>query len=501
MISASQQIRRMVDAESCSPVSVVPNPAWVRRSSRSMVRVSRGVAPCAWGSTSVVWSCRQASARASSIRVPWSRGSRPSCPQPGMVQLWGSQTGPVVGWGAASGIRVALIWAASSVLQRPLIQAPPVWSSVMERCRERWAARSRRSRARSSRRSSPSGSRTVSRRRVSLRSSVASSALASVSRNCTPRVRRSGSPGRASRARSMTWAFAVESHPSPRASATGAMSGRSTAAARRTVAGPVPLWPPAMAVRKSWVEAQPTALTALVASSSRTTPSSRSSRVDFMASISATVSISSSRSRAAHNVSASPRTSPRIWARAAGTPRSRCSSGRLSIGEFKHLPLTVLGREFPAVEGNSPQLRWSATYGSAVVSTDRSSRLTARRGSLLDARLALAARPPTSGRTCPRKPIGGVCHAPGACWAPLIALSGPLPAGVVVSTDRSLALAARPPTALAARPPRGWGGWSRPIALSACPPATSRRPGARPEGPWRAGRRPGPRSSRRRTGC
>ena len=143
----------------------------------------------------------------------------------GLAAGEGSQVGPSAGWGAASGIRVALIRAASSVEQRPLIQAPPAWSSVMVRWRPRWAARSSRSRAFSSRRSSPSGSMTVARCRAALRSSVASRVLASASRTWTPWARRSGLPGRVSMARSMTWALVVESQPSVMASATGASTG------------------------------------------------------------------------------------------------------------------------------------------------------------------------------------------------------------------------------------------------------------------------------------
>ena len=48
-----------------------------------------------------------------------------------------------------------------------------------------------------------------------------------------------------------------DSQPSRSASPTGASSGWSTPVARRTVAGPVPLWPPATVVRKSWVEGLP----------------------------------------------------------------------------------------------------------------------------------------------------------------------------------------------------------------------------------------------------
>ncbi len=99
-----------------------------------------------------------------------------------------------------------------------------------------------------------------------LRRSVASRRLASSSSTWTPRRRRSGSPGRCSIVRVMTWALGVESHPSARASPTGANSGVWMAVASRTMAGPVALWPPVTAVRKSWVEAHPTGLTAWVAS-------------------------------------------------------------------------------------------------------------------------------------------------------------------------------------------------------------------------------------------
>ena len=55
----------------------------------------------------------------------------------------------------------------------------------------------------------------------------------------------------------MTCALVVESQPSPIASATGASAGSVTAVASRTIAGPVPLCPPVVWVRKSWVEAHP----------------------------------------------------------------------------------------------------------------------------------------------------------------------------------------------------------------------------------------------------
>jgi hypothetical protein len=82
----SQRIRRIAMAVSCSPVSVRANPDCVRSSSRFIVPVT-----------------------ASSIRTQWSRGSR---------------TSSALGSGAANRITVALISAAPSVLQRPLIQAP-----------------------------------------------------------------------------------------------------------------------------------------------------------------------------------------------------------------------------------------------------------------------------------------------------------------------------------------------------------------------------------------
>ena len=51
----SQHRRRIVEAESCSPVSATPNPDSFFNSSRLMVRVSRGTAPWDSGSTLVVW--------------------------------------------------------------------------------------------------------------------------------------------------------------------------------------------------------------------------------------------------------------------------------------------------------------------------------------------------------------------------------------------------------------------------------------------------------------
>ena len=142
----------------------------------------------------------------------------------------------------------------------------------------------------------------------------------------------------------MTWALVADSHPSVIASPTGASNGSFTAVASRTVARPAPLWPPATEVTKSWVEAHPAPLTASVASSSRTTPRTRASTVDFNASASDRAPISSSLARAAHNVSVSSRTSSRKCLKAAGTPSAHevpgGSLGWSCMWQFKHRPLT-----------------------------------------------------------------------------------------------------------------------------------------------------------------
>src|SRR5680860_105109 len=98
-----------------------------------------------------------------------------------------------------------------------------------------------------------------------------------------------------------------------------------------------------MAVTKSWVEAHPTDFTAFVASISRITASSTESRLDLSISISATVFISSSRSRAAQRVLVSACTCPRICASSAGTPPALgvlSEFGWVVMSEFKHRPLT-----------------------------------------------------------------------------------------------------------------------------------------------------------------
>ncbi len=147
-------------------------------------------------------------------------------------------------------------------------------------------------------------------------------------------------------ARSMTWAFWVDIHPSARASPTGANTFSSIATASRTTAGPAPLCPPAVAVRKSCVEAQPTCFTAPVASSSRTTCSSSASRLALSDSTSATVSISSAPSRAAQRVSISACAVERMPATTPGTPPALevrgGLSGRSVMGQFKRGPPTVL---------------------------------------------------------------------------------------------------------------------------------------------------------------
>ncbi len=284
-----------------------------------MVIITRGVAPCWSGNRSAVWARRQSSVNASSIRAPWSRGSRPSCPQPGISQVTGSQAGWVVGTGAANGIRVDRIRAASSAEQRPLIQAPPHWSGVMVRWRPWWAARASRSRACSSARSWPSGSMTAQRCRPALVSSEALRRLASSSITWTARCR-SQELGRVSTARVITPALVVESQPWAMASATGVKRSWVRVVARRTSWGPVPRWPPVTAVRKSRVEAHPSALTALVASSSAVTVSSRASRVDLRDSMATTVSVSSLAGRAAHRVWASSLTCPRTPSSTAAAP-------------------------------------------------------------------------------------------------------------------------------------------------------------------------------------
>ena len=75
-----------------------------------------GFWPCAVGSvwlSKAVWAT---STRASQVRAPWSRSSRPSVPQ----------SGSVAGSGAERACRAALSTAASSTVPRPRIFTPPL---------------------------------------------------------------------------------------------------------------------------------------------------------------------------------------------------------------------------------------------------------------------------------------------------------------------------------------------------------------------------------------
>lgn len=123
------------------------------------------------------------------------------------------------------GIRVVLIWAASSVQQRRLIQAPPDWSSVTL------------------------GAPPYSRH---WRQAVCRRRGAPAPRGIAGRGRWEDGPCPLDHLD-----LAVESHPSDMASATGASSASAVALAGRTTAGPLFLSPPVTDVRKSCVEAQP----------------------------------------------------------------------------------------------------------------------------------------------------------------------------------------------------------------------------------------------------
>ncbi len=153
--------------------------------SRLVVTATRGRAPWASGGRSVASACRQVSTRASHIRAPWSRGS-----------TFSSQvSGSTAGAGLVSGSSAALIAAASSTVPRPRSRTPPAPSSVIDRNRPRWAARSWRSRSFSASRSACSGSATSTRCRAALARSVAFSRPAWSSRNASPRSRTPVSTG------------------------------------------------------------------------------------------------------------------------------------------------------------------------------------------------------------------------------------------------------------------------------------------------------------------
>ena len=292
------------------------------RSSYSMVMATRGVAPCQSGSTSAVSSRRQDSTRASSMRAPWSRGSRPSWAQPGSSQVCGSQPGTEAGCGLDNGSRVALIRAASSAEQRPLRNAPPARSSVIVRCRLEvggsFLARQLllgpaflRSR----------GPRPPPRWRATLRSTVASSRLASPSRKVTPRVRRSGSSGSGRRAMDDVGLGGREPpvvHRLRDRHEHGLDRAGGQAHHCRTRA----LVPAREPVTKSCVEARLIRVASPRASISRTTSSMTASSSDITVSIPAAVSFSSPASRAANRVSRSSETSRPASRSTSGAPRS-----------------------------------------------------------------------------------------------------------------------------------------------------------------------------------
>ena len=132
MISASQARRRMTSGGRSVPSAVVP----VVNIACSTVTRSRAGVPWVSGGRPVSSACWAVATRASHIRAPWSRGSRASTRRPRDRRS---------GSGQVSGSRAALIRAPSSAEPRPRIRTPPARSSVIERYRSRWAARSSRS--------------------------------------------------------------------------------------------------------------------------------------------------------------------------------------------------------------------------------------------------------------------------------------------------------------------------------------------------------------------
>ncbi len=302
-----------------------------------MVRVSRGVAPWESGSTSVLCSRRQASTRASSIRAPWSRRSRSPSSS---------------GCGAASGIRVALIIAASSVEHRPLIQAPPAWSSVIAQVSTQVGG----------------AFEPVEGSFVAAFVAVGVDHGDEVQRDLLQlggvellgvgeqHLHPAGSD------------VGVAGQPVDRALDDLGLGRREPAVPQRLghwrqtaarpslrpaapAAGPVPLWPPQVWVRKSWVEAHPAVLTASVASSSRTTPRASASSVDLRASTSADH---------VHQLVAVVCRPQRVDHLGHPCRMSASSLTRLlegcDIPESNQRPLTVSDREFPCVEGETRNL-------------------------------------------------------------------------------------------------------------------------------------------------
>ena len=208
--------------------------------------VIRGRAPWVSGARSVVRAWVAVAIRASQSRAPWSRGSTSSSP------VSGSRAGA----GAVSGSSAVRRVAASSTVPRPRTRTPPAPSSVIERYRPRWAARSPFSSSFSASRSARSGSATASRCLAALARSVALSRVASSRSRASARPRRSGLCGSRSIASAITAACSGDTRPA--ASAAWVAGSSSTSwPAWRTVRCPVERWVPARWVNHSAVEPQP----------------------------------------------------------------------------------------------------------------------------------------------------------------------------------------------------------------------------------------------------
>ena len=165
--------------------------------------VIRGRAPWVSGARSVVRAWVAVVIRASQRRAPWSRGSTSSSP------VSGSRAGA----GAVSGSSAVRRVAASSTVPRPRTRTPPAPSSVIERYRPRWAARSPFSSSFSASRSARSGSATASRCFAALARSVALSRVASSRSRASARPRSSGLCGSRSIASAITAACSGETRP------------------------------------------------------------------------------------------------------------------------------------------------------------------------------------------------------------------------------------------------------------------------------------------------
>ena len=293
--------------------------------------------------------------RASGRRGRGGRGRRGR--SPGRCRCRGRRPGRRLGWGAASGIRVALIRAASSAEQRPLIQAPPAWSSVMERCRLRWAARSSRSRACSSRRSSPSGSTTVSEAAGELAQLGGVERLGLVEQDLDAAGAEvgvagqgvdgafdhlglgGGEPAVAQRLADRCEQWLVDRGREPHRRGAGALVAAGDGGDEVLGGGPAGGLDGVGGVE-------------LADHAELEGVEGGLERLDLGDGVHQLVACL----RAAQRVSASPRTWCRIWASSAGTPPAPgCRAARcwLVMSEFKHRALTVSVRVSPCVEGNS----------------------------------------------------------------------------------------------------------------------------------------------------